>query len=83
MANNLETAGRQRTHLNGRAPRLRSALELIHLVRPYHTGAILLLGRFYMSYSMDVTKLIDVLTFIKKVCKLYNSSGNFFLNCFI
>lgn len=71
MANNLETAGRQRSNLNGRAARLRSALELIHLVRPYHTGAILLLGRFYMSYSMDVTKLIDILSHIQKVCIIH------------
>lgn len=69
MASNLETASRQRNNLNGRTARLRSALELIHLLRPYHTGAILHLGRFYMSYSMDVTKLLDTLSYIKKVCK--------------
>lgn len=67
MANNLEVASRQRTQLNGRAARLRSALEFIHMVRPHDTGAILHLARFYMLYQMDLSKLVDILTYIKKV----------------
>ncbi|KAJ8684303.1 hypothetical protein QAD02_020095 [Eretmocerus hayati] len=66
LANNLEVASRQRTVLNGRATRLRSALELIHLVRPHDTGAILHLARFYMLHQMNLAKLVDILTQIKK-----------------
>ncbi|XP_058797547.1 F-box only protein 21-like isoform X2 [Phymastichus coffea] len=62
MANNLEVAGRQRTHLNGRAARLRSALELLYMVRPHDTGVILHLARFYMLYQMDLTQLDAELT---------------------
>ncbi|XP_001601019.1 F-box only protein 21 [Nasonia vitripennis] len=65
MANNLEVASRQRTHLNGRAPRLRSALELLHMIRPHDTGAILHLARFYMLYQMDLSKLVSILTYIR------------------
>ncbi|KAK0090464.1 hypothetical protein PV325_000128 [Microctonus aethiopoides] len=65
MANNLEVAGRQRTQLNGRAARLRSALELIHLVRPYDTTAILHLARFYMHYQMDLNDLVQILITIR------------------
>lgn len=67
MANNLEVASRQRTQLNGRAARLRSALELQHMIRPHDTGAILHLARFYMLYQMDLAKLVSILTCIKKV----------------
>lgn len=67
MANNLEVAGRQRTQLNGRAARLRSALELIHLVRPYDTTAILHLARFYMHYQMDLNDLVQILITIQMV----------------
>lgn len=67
MAQNLEVAGRQRTHLNGRAARLRSALELLYMVRPHDTGVILHLARFYMLYQMDLTQLVDVLTYLKRV----------------
>jgi hypothetical protein len=69
MANNLEVAARQRTQLNGRAARLRSALELLHMVRPHDTAVILHLARFYMLYQMDLAKLVTVLTYIQKVCK--------------
>ncbi|XP_043281812.1 F-box only protein 21-like [Venturia canescens] len=61
MANNLEVAGRQRTQLYGRAARLRSALELLHLVKPRDTNTIIDLGRFYMLHQMDVTGLIETL----------------------
>lgn len=61
MANNLEVAGRQRTHLNGRAARLRSALELLHMVKPRDTNTILHLARFYILHQMDVTELIKTL----------------------
>ena len=67
MANNLEVAGRQRTHLNGRASRLRSALELLQMVRPHDTGTILHLARFYMLHQMDLDKLIIMLTDLKRV----------------
>lgn len=67
MANNLEVAGRQRTQLNGRASRLRSALELLHTVRPYDTNTILHLARFYMLHQMDLSDLVTTLTTIQKV----------------
>ncbi|XP_015124343.1 F-box only protein 21 isoform X1 [Diachasma alloeum] len=66
MANNLEVAGRQRTHLNGRAARLRSALELLHLVRPHDTSTILHLARFYILHQMDLMELVQVLKDIQK-----------------
>lgn len=67
MASNLELAGRQRTHLNGRAARLRSALDLLHLVRPNDTGTILHLARFYILHQMDLTELVEILNNMHKV----------------
>lgn len=61
MADNLEIAGRQRTHLNSRAARLRSALELSHLVKPRDTNTILHLARFYMLHHMNANELIKAL----------------------
>ena len=68
MANNLEVAARQCTYLNGRAARLRSALELMHMVRPFDNATILDLARFYMLHQMDLAKLVDVLNRIQEVC---------------
>ncbi|XP_069673301.1 F-box only protein 21-like isoform X2 [Periplaneta americana] len=58
MANNLEVAGRQRTQMNGRGARLRSALELLNLVNPSDMNCILHLARFYMLYNMDLADLM-------------------------
>ncbi|XP_046622269.1 F-box only protein 21-like isoform X2 [Neodiprion virginianus] len=66
MANNLEVAGRQRTQLNNRAARLRSALELLHLVQPYDTSTILHLARFYMLHQMDLAGLVNTLNTIQR-----------------
>ncbi|XP_023288869.1 F-box only protein 21 [Orussus abietinus] len=66
IANNLEAAGRQRTYLNGRAARLRSVLELLHLVKPRDNNTILDLARFYMLHQMDLTDLIKVLNNIQE-----------------
>lgn len=59
MANNLEVAGRQRTQMNGRGARLRSALELLNLVNPTDMNCILHLARFYMLYNMDLSDLMS------------------------
>lgn len=71
MANNLEVAGRQRTQLNNRAARLRSALELLHLVQPYDTSTILHLARFYMLHQMDLAGLVNTLHTIQRVRKYH------------
>lgn len=70
MANNLEVAARQCRYLNGRASRLRSALELMHMVRPYDNATILDLARFYMLHQMDLAKLVDVLNRIQEGSEL-------------
>ncbi|XP_046680306.1 F-box only protein 21-like isoform X1 [Homalodisca vitripennis] len=57
MANNLEIAGRQRTDMNGRSVRLRSALELILMVNPSNMYCLLQLARLYMQFNMDVSRL--------------------------
>jgi F-box protein 21 len=61
LANNLEVAGRQRTQMNGRGARLRSALELLNLVNPTDMNCILHLARFYMLYNMDLSELMTTL----------------------
>ncbi|XP_015606754.1 F-box only protein 21 [Cephus cinctus] len=66
MADNLEVAGRQRTQLNGRAARLRSALELLHMVRPHDTSTILHMARFYILHQMDLAELVTILNDIQK-----------------
>ncbi|PSN50252.1 F-box only protein 21 [Blattella germanica] len=62
MANNLEVAGRQRTQMNGRGARLRSALELLNLVNPSDLNCILHLARFYMLNSMDLSDLTTTIS---------------------
>lgn len=61
MANNLEVAGRQRTHMNGRGARLRSALELLHMINPFNLNCLLQLARFYMLYNMDLKPLMKTI----------------------
>ena len=46
---------------------MRSALELLHLVKPFDTGTILLLARYYMLNEMDVTYLITILDEIMRL----------------
>ncbi|XP_012255244.2 F-box only protein 21-like [Athalia rosae] len=70
MASNLEVAGRQRTQLNGRAARLRSALELLHLVQPYDTTTISHLTRFYMLHRMDLSGIVSTLNAIDQDLKI-------------
>jgi hypothetical protein len=95
MANNLEVAGRQRTQMNGRGARLRSALELLNLVNPTDMNCILHLARFYMLYNMDLSELMSTIVklqdvrkqsiihyYFRKVCLLYLLS-NYFVNGFI
>ena len=69
MANNLEVAGRQRTQMNGRGARLRSALELLNLVNPTDMNCILHLARFYMLYNMDLSELISTIVKLEDVRK--------------
>lgn len=67
MANNLEVAGRQRTQMNGRGARLRSALELLNLVNPSDMNCILHLARFYMLYNMDLSDLMSSIVKLQDV----------------
>lgn len=69
MANNLEIAARQHTHINGthRTARLRSALELRYMIQPNDTNTVLQLGRIYMSQHMDLTELVKILENMQKV----------------
>jgi hypothetical protein len=69
MANNLEVAGRQRTQMNGRGARLRSVLELLHLVNPSDMNCILHLARFYMLYNMDLSDLMATIVKMQDVSK--------------
>jgi hypothetical protein len=69
LANNLEVAGRQRTQMNGRGARLRSALELINLVNPTDMNCILHLARFYMLYNMDLSELMSAIVKLQDVRK--------------
>lgn len=61
MANNLEVAGRQRTTVNGRTARLRSALELLNMVNPNNVNCIMQVARFYMQYNLNVSALRQAL----------------------
>lgn len=67
MANNLEVAGRQRTHMNGRGARLRSALELLHMINPFNLNCLLQLARFYMLYNMDLKPLMKTIESLQPV----------------
>ena len=67
MANNLEVAGRQRTQMNGRGARLRSALELLNLINPSDINCILHLARFYMLYGMDLSDLTTTISKLQNV----------------
>jgi len=69
LANNLEVAGRQRTQMNGRGARLRSALELLNLVNPTDMNCILHLARFYMLYNMDLSELMSTIVKLQDVRK--------------
>nr|XP_050868996.1 F-box only protein 21-like isoform X2 [Vespula vulgaris] len=66
MAYNLDIAARQHIHLNGRATRIRSALELNYMMQPHDTTTILHLGRFYMLHQMDVSELVIMLQNVQK-----------------
>lgn len=66
MANNLELATRQHIHLNGRVARLRSALELQHMMQPHNLYIFLHLCRFYVSHHMDLEELVKMLQNIRK-----------------
>lgn len=72
MANNLEIAARQHTHINGthRTARLRSALELRYMIQPNDTNTVLQLGRIYMSQHMDLTELVKILENMQKDLEL-------------
>lgn len=67
MANNLEIAARQHTHINGRTTRLRSALELQYMIQPNDANTILQLGRIYISQFMDLSELVKRLENIPEV----------------
>ncbi|XP_015440165.1 PREDICTED: F-box only protein 21-like [Dufourea novaeangliae] len=70
MANNLEVAVRQHTHLNGRTSRLCSTLELRHMVQPNDADPIVQLGRIYIVQNMDLTELVEILKNMEQDPKL-------------
>lgn len=76
MAHNLELAGRQRNQLMGRPARLRSVLELLHMLKPNDIENILNLARFYMCHQMDLTNLVN------KLIDIQNVSLDFFKRIF-
>lgn len=59
MVNNLEVGGRQRAQ--GREARLRSTLELLHLVNPSDMNCVFHLARFYMLHHMNLGDLVTAL----------------------
>ncbi|XP_031849665.1 F-box only protein 21 isoform X2 [Nomia melanderi] len=61
MASNLEIGVRQQTHMNWRISRLRSTLELRHMVQPNDPDPILKLGSLYVEQNIDLTELTDML----------------------
>lgn len=61
MANNLEVSCRQHTHPNGSITRLRSTLELLHLISPNDISAVVSLARIYMLHSIDTKPLENYL----------------------
>ncbi|XP_049786940.1 F-box only protein 21-like isoform X1 [Schistocerca cancellata] len=65
IANNLEVAGRQRTHSSCRRMRMRSNLELLHLVSPSDLSCILHLARYYMLYNMDLGDLTETIEAVR------------------
>lgn len=74
MANNLQIATRQHTHLNDRTATLRSALELQHMVEPNNVNTILQLGRIYIMQEMDIMELVitlDNMEVFRPVLTLY------------
>jgi hypothetical protein len=81
MANNLEVAGRQRTQMNGRGARLRSALELLNLVNPSDMNCILHLARFYMLYNMDLSDLMCTIIRMQDVRKKNINFNSVLYNC--
>lgn len=70
MANNLEIAARQHTHINGRNARLRSAVELRYMIQPNDENAILQLGRIYTLQQMDLTEFVKILENMQKNLEL-------------
>lgn len=67
MAYNLYTAARQHIHLNGRAARIRSALELHHMMKPHDIDIVLELSHFYLMNRMDVSEFVIILQNMQKV----------------
>lgn len=83
MANNLEIAARQHTHLNGRTARLRSALELQYMIQPNDANTILQLGRIYISQFMDLSELVKRLENIPEDLELISrGQANLILQTF-
>ncbi|XP_014221972.1 F-box only protein 21-like [Trichogramma pretiosum] len=70
MASNIETAARSRSYRCGSSTKLRSAFELLHMLKPKDTGVILHIARYYMLYKMDLSKFIKILTDIKQNSEL-------------
>ncbi|XP_068970232.1 F-box only protein 21-like [Bombus flavifrons] len=83
MANNLEIAARQHTHINGRTTRLRSALELQYMIQPNDANTILQLGRIYISQFMDLSELVKRLENIPEDLELISrGQANLILQTF-
>lgn len=54
MAHNLEVANRQRTSMIGRSERLKSVLELLHMLNPLDVNCLIQLTRFYIFMNMEI-----------------------------
>lgn len=61
MASNLEIAVRQRTHKSYRISKLRSTLELRHMMQPNDLDPFLKLSSLYLEQKMDSTELTEML----------------------
>lgn len=59
MAHNLEVANRQRTSMVGRNDRLKSVLELLHMLNPLDLNILLQLSRFYMYLNIEISGLLE------------------------
>lgn len=83
IANNLEIAARQHTHINDRTARLRSALELQYMIQPNCANTILQLGRIYIAQFMDLGELVERLENIPEDLELISrGQANLILQTF-
>ncbi|XP_076232627.1 F-box only protein 21 isoform X2 [Calliopsis andreniformis] len=66
LANNLEVAARQHTHLDSRCTRVLSALQLQLMIQPNDINTVSRLGRLYRKLHMNLIDLVKVLENMEK-----------------